>query len=362
MSNQENKISKSSPESVSAKDLRELFSSYEPFSGLSDKTYEALAGTAERVFIPAGTHVIASGDTSDDALIIEYGRIRIIVGDAFTLEAGRGEIAVLLLALTRETAEGDIFAVRDTKLIRLRGSDLLQVMAANPELIVALSQYALYGMKRSHGMNAIRSQPLSFALLPTSEDPRMREVADALLQALADIAGPGSLIDSRRLRDIFGREISEATEFESVRDRLVTWCEAKEAEGRFLLFVCDPAETSWTRWCLKQTDRIVIVAGAEATDEVERIDKYFADRVVAGSALKVDLLLLQDQGIELPRGTRPWLEPECLRRHHHVRLGNAADFQRAARRMSERALGVVLGGGGARGLAHIGVLQALEEA
>ena len=30
--------------------------------------------------------------------------------------------------------------------------------------------------------------------------------------------------------------------------------------------------------------------------------------------------------------------------------------------MSERAVGVVLGGGGARGLAHIGVLQALEEA
>jgi predicted acylesterase/phospholipase RssA len=29
--------------------------------------------------------------------------------------------------------------------------------------------------------------------------------------------------------------------------------------------------------------------------------------------------------------------------------------------MSERAVGVVLGGGGARGFAHIGVLQALEE-
>jgi predicted acylesterase/phospholipase RssA len=39
-----------------------------------------------------------------------------------------------------------------------------------------------------------------------------------------------------------------------------------------------------------------------------------------------------------------------------------ADFNRAARRISDRAVGLVLGGGGARGLAHIGVLQALEEA
>jgi predicted acylesterase/phospholipase RssA len=39
-----------------------------------------------------------------------------------------------------------------------------------------------------------------------------------------------------------------------------------------------------------------------------------------------------------------------------------SDFERAARRLSERAVGLVLGGGGARGLAHIGVLQALEAA
>nr|MBL0699638.1 hypothetical protein [Desulfobacterales bacterium] len=77
--NKMNKASKSSPESVSAKDLREIFSSYEPFSGLPDTAYEALAGIAERVFIPAETHIIKSGDTTDDAFIVEYGRLRLSV-------------------------------------------------------------------------------------------------------------------------------------------------------------------------------------------------------------------------------------------------------------------------------------------
>jgi predicted acylesterase/phospholipase RssA len=40
----------------------------------------------------------------------------------------------------------------------------------------------------------------------------------------------------------------------------------------------------------------------------------------------------------------------------------AADFQRLARRLTGRAFGLVLGGGGARGFAHIGVIRALEEA
>lgn len=76
----------------------------------------------------------------------------------------------------------------------------------------------------------------------------------------------------------------------------------------------------------------------------------------------VDLILIQDQNTRLPRGSNVWMKLKCLRRHHQVRQGNATDFQRAARRISDRAVGLVLGGGGARGLAHIGVLQALEEA
>lgn len=38
-----------------------------------------------------------------------------------------------------------------------------------------------------------------------------------------------------------------------------------------------------------------------------------------------------------------------------------SDFARLARRLCGKSIGVVLGGGGARGIAHIGVLRALSE-
>ena len=47
--------------------------------------------------------------------------------------------------------------------------------------------------------------------------------------------------------------------------------------------------------------------------------------------------------------------------HHHVRLECPADIQRLARHLAGRSVGLVLGGGGARGLAHLGVLRAMEE-
>jgi predicted acylesterase/phospholipase RssA len=48
--------------------------------------------------------------------------------------------------------------------------------------------------------------------------------------------------------------------------------------------------------------------------------------------------------------------------HFNVRLAAAADFERLARLVSGRGVGLVLGGGGARGMAHIGVIRALAEA
>jgi predicted acylesterase/phospholipase RssA len=150
--------------------------------------------------------------------------------------------------------------------------------------------------------------------------------------------------------------------FDRIRHELTAWLEEQQVEGHFLLFVCDPTDSNWTRWCLRQTDRIMVAAMSDDVEVIERVDQMMADRKVAGEVVKVDLLLIHDRDVDQPTGSSRWLELNCLRRYHHVRMDNIADLQRAVRRFSERAVGLVLGGGGARGLAHIGVLQALEEA
>jgi lysophospholipid hydrolase len=42
--------------------------------------------------------------------------------------------------------------------------------------------------------------------------------------------------------------------------------------------------------------------------------------------------------------------------------GNRGDFARLARRLCGKSIGLVLGGGGARGISHIGIIRAMEEA
>src|SRR5215207_8793691 len=71
-----------------------------------------------------------------------------------------------------------------------------------------------------------------------------------------------------------------------------------------------------------------------------------------------DVVLLE--GAAGPRGFGLWLDVLAARGAHVVQVdGLEADAARVARRLTGSAIGLVLSGGGARGLAHVGVIEEL---
>jgi predicted acylesterase/phospholipase RssA len=72
-------------------------------------------------------------------------------------------------------------------------------------------------------------------------------------------------------------------------------------------------------------------------------------------------VILHPPGTSLPAGTSTWTTALDASDHHHVRTDQPGDLDRVARFLAGRAVGLVLGGGGARGLAHIGIVRALRE-
>jgi predicted acylesterase/phospholipase RssA len=110
---------------------------------------------------------------------------------------------------------------------------------------------------------------------------------------------------------------------------------------------------------LRQMDVVVAVAGVSGSLD----DRALA--LLDGAELPVLLAVVHPAG-HRPRGTRRWLDMlsrgSDVRGHVHLRQGDADDLDRLARSLTGRSVGVVLGGGGSRGFAHIGVLRALSEA
>ena len=353
----------SAPDPASPELLREILEHQELFAELSEMVVDTLARAAERVLVRAGTEILSKGEVPEAAYFVEHGRVRCDWGLDRPLlgDLGRGDAFGLASVLGQQPMPGDVFALRDTRLIRLPAGELSLAVSRHPELLIACSRWQSHAALRSHGMGSARALPNAFTVLPLDDNPMVERAEEMLVEAFGRVAGAAEIVDDARVSQLLGPSAS-GVDFELAPEGLLDWCEEQEAAGSCLFFAADPGDTGWTRWCLRQTDKVVVVVGADADIDLQALDRRFAGRKLHGSSVQVSLILVHAAGTEVPLGTQRWLDLGCLRGHHHVRDGEKRDFERAARRLSERGVGLVLGGGGARGFAHIGVLHALEEA
>jgi NTE family protein len=125
----------------------------------------------------------------------------------------------------------------------------------------------------------------------------------------------------------------------------------------FVLFQADYGPTPWTRFCLRQCDRAVLLASGDA--EPADCDALGGpDRGHVPRNTPLSLLLLWKDAI-LPARTAAWLKYVNPTGHHHIRSPN--DIERAGRLIAGLGAGLVLSGGGAKALAHVGVIDALRK-
>lgn len=99
------------------------------------------------------------------------------------------------------------------------------------------------------------------------------------------------------------------------------------------------------------------------------IEKRF-ERLVKRA--QVELVLLHSPSTRMPHGTAQWLDARSwCSRHFHLRFDShtestvltdnvEAGLQRLTRRILGTSVGLVLGGGGAKGFAHLGVIKVMQ--
>jgi NTE family protein len=141
-------------------------------------------------------------------------------------------------------------------------------------------------------------------------------------------------------------------------DQTAEWFNQFEAAHDVVFYRGDAPDSAWTQLCLRQADRILLLAEADRPLPLRPLDlPAFKERATG----LPELLLLHPSGRSEGLPEHFALRSGLFESHHHVRAGNAEDIRRLARFISGRAIGLVLAGGGARGFAHIGVMKALIE-
>jgi predicted acylesterase/phospholipase RssA len=326
-------------------------------AGLSEAARDGIVARLEPVLLPGGEILTREGDQADALYIVVGGRLEVSIdrdGEELRIgHIGRGELVGEMALVTREPRTATVRALRDTQLLRLDAAAFADIVARHPEALRAVSGTIVARHVASFQRDVIETPLTTVAVVPLDPGDPV-DLAGRLGTALDRYVDSVTVLDEAGARRALGHGDDERAVDPVGLARLL---DEQEATHDLTVLAASADDDRWTDACVRQADLVLLVADARKGPRRRPIE----DRLAAAYERQVDLVLLHPASTETPSGTDRWLDARTVHRHHHVRVDRDEHVERLARLVSGNAVGLVLGGGGARGLAHLGVIRALEE-
>lgn len=348
------------------------------------------------------------------------------VGMKVVGEYGQGESVGELEVMTESTRPATLHAIRDTELAKFPKTLFNSLAQEHPGITIKISKIIasrmraliedpvfVQGKKESGGAtnNKVSStiNLRTVAILPVTAGVPVVEFGSRLMNALTQIGasnGVTSLNYAAILNHLGRHAFSRMGKL-----KLSQYLADLEEKYGLVLYVADTSVNSpWTQTCISQADCILLVGLAEGSPAVGEYERFLLGMKTTA---RKELVLLHADRFTPPGLTRSWLRNRVWINggHHHVQMafrtssvpvhpqtrkfGSAlkqrvqviqaeiqkytsrrvrqtplysaetpfkGDFHRIARRICGKSVGLVLGGGGARGISQVGIIRALEEA
>ncbi|CEI68885.1 Lysophospholipase NTE1 [Fusarium venenatum] len=340
-------------------------------------------------------------------------------------EYGQGDSVGELEVLTETVRPGTLHAIRDTELVKFPRTLFNSLAQEHPNITIKISKIIASRMRAivddtskfsskdasASPKTLMRKSNMNLrtvAILPVTAGVPVVEFGNRLMNALAQVGpanGATSLNQAAILNHLGKHAFNKMGKL-----RLSQYLADLEEKYGLVVYVADTNVNSpWTQTCITQADSILLVGLAEGSPAIGEYERFMLG--MKSTARKV-LVLLHAERYSRPGLTRAWLQNRMWINggHCHIqmafrtnqmpvhppkKLGQAlkervqvlqaeiqkytsrkvhhtpyyspdspfkGDFHRLARRLCGKSIGLVLGGGGARGITQIGIIRAMEEA
>ncbi|KAJ5434700.1 Patatin/Phospholipase A2-related protein [Penicillium cf. griseofulvum] len=380
----------------------------------------------EWVQVSAGQVIYHQGDESDAIYLVLNGRLRSVLegpnGKITVIgEHGQGESVGELEVMTESTRPSTLHAIRETELAKFPGlfstvlprnipvskliAQRMRDLVEHPLSEKGIEQGQAGGVQTATSTVNLRT----VAILPVMAGVPVVEFGHRLLQALHQVGvtrGVTSLNQATILNHLGRHAFSKMGKL-----KLSQYLADLEEKFGMVLYIADTnVNAPWTQTCIAQADSILLVGLAESSPRIGEYERFLLGMKTTA---RKELVLLHAERYCAPGLTREWLKNRVWINggHHHIQMAFRSttdpahqptkkfgtvlkqrvqilqaeiqkytsrraqqtplyspqtpfkgDFHRLARRLCGKSVGLVLGGGGARGISQVGVIKALEEA
>lgn len=340
-------------------DLFQLLRAHPIFSSLDDSVLELLLPKVSKVELSHGKALFHQGAPSDNIFILVSGKLSATMVDDTNqiktighIEAGEtvGELG----ALSHEPRSLTVKALRDSVLLKLNSKDFVELCYHYPAILFATVHPIV---ERTQNMiHSFSSKKMNKPIAIISAFPT--NLYEKFIEKLSSHAKkyPSLIIvsdfDSRFSDDAVGHAVIKHT-LEEIEH-------AKKRSQKIIYFL-KSLETPLAKACIKKIDLLYLVVDAQ---EEKPIDPIILDMIHSREShftTNPILVVLHPADAAMPQNTKYWLQQTTFSMHHHIKHDSVKHHQRLLRFIRGKAVGLVLGGGGTRGFAHLGVLKALRE-
>ncbi|HWU68940.1 MAG TPA: patatin-like phospholipase family protein [Stenotrophobium sp.] len=348
-------------------DIRAILAQVPLFSRLSPEALDAFAERVQVTEVKSGDVLLRQGDIATAAYVVAAGRLRAVLADGTVAgDIGKFELLGEIAVFAGEPRSASVHAVRDSIVLGINRKDLLRLVNAYPMALIGITRIIIKRLRQNQRSRTLQSARTArtFAIIPASGDVDAHAFAETFCEALATCQVIPDRSKIKLVDDVFvdselgaGAAQSPFVDNEA-NTRLMTLLGEVEDQHRYLVYAAGGDANPWARRCMRQADHILLVANNDAMPLVTPM----IDLLIHGSASRapVNLVLLRSNG-EAAGEVLRWRELVRAASHFFAQPNDAGDYSSLARKLTGRGIGLVLGGGGARGFAHIGLLRALRE-
>jgi predicted acylesterase/phospholipase RssA/CRP-like cAMP-binding protein len=324
-------------------------------SYLDEPSIRGLAGTMTFRNVMGGTKIFLAGEPSDSLLVVISGRLGVSEREAggsvrLIAELGYGSSVGELGLILNQKRQADVSSLRDSTVATLDRGQYERLLTAHPVPIAGAFFRMIYQHLREDGA-VRRSTKGTIAVVPLGSQEVATRTTLGLKTALSKLGV---------VTHISPADAQAWQELHQNDDSLIGHLDDLERRSDFLLYEATDRPDTWTMRAGRQADQVMFVADADGPTAETAVEQTFGG---------FEDLSFQRRSLLLEGGANSG-DPNLLERWrvnreslplHHISGAGEEDYDRLARRLTDRRIGLVLGGGGARGFAHLGVLRALEE-
>ena len=342
--------------------------------------------------VEAGEYIALKGEPCDSMFVVLNGRLRTESSTSeddskgnqkSQEEYGRGATIGELEALAEGSWNQSVYASRHVEVARIPSQIIGILMEMFPSAgihfakVIATQVHSRTGPMGSP-MSLLPSYGLSLAtiaVVPLTEEVDVSAFSSYLTNSLRSIA-PTKLLTKNETKLRVGDDFFKHRNA-MLKVKMTRILGDMEANDRMVVYESDYKYTWWTKLCVQQADCVLLIVDSRSAPEQQRVEELLA-WANERKNVRVELVVVQSSSAQEEAHShihsrdvhasdtlnnwceqRPWITKQHLVRCDFA--DHVKDFRRMTRRITGQSIGLVLGGGGARGLAHLGIIRALNE-